>query len=87
MSQPEKHHSSRVKDKFRPSLLPAENFNKDRAAGRLYKAVHGEGRTDVSTITEILTSHSAAQRKKISKAYKFNHNKVTCLKDNIMSVK
>ena len=70
-------HSSRVKDKFRPSLLPAENFNKDSAAGRLYRALHGEGRTDVAAVIEILTSHSAQQRKKISKSYKFNHNKVT----------
>ena len=69
-------HSSRVKDKFRPSLLPAENFNKDSAAGRLYKALHGETRTDVAAVIEILTQHSAEQRKKICKSYKFNHNKV-----------
>ena len=70
-------HNSRVKDKFRPSLLPAENFNKDTAAGRLYRALHGETRTDVAAVIEILTQHSADQRKKISKSYKFNHNKVT----------
>ena len=73
---PEKVHKSRVKDKFRPSLVPAENFNKDTAAGRLYRALHGDGRTDGSSVIEILTSHSAEQRKKICKAYKFNHNKV-----------
>ena len=78
VSSPAQHgsHSSRVKDKFRPSLLPAENFNKDSAAGRLYRALHGETRTDVATVIEILTSHSAQQRKKIGKSYKFNHNKV-----------
>ena len=71
-------HSSRVKDKFRPSLLPAENFNKDTAAGKIYRALHGEARTDVAAVIEILTQHSAEQRKKICKSYKFNHNKVKC---------
>ena len=69
-------HSSRVKDKFRPSVLPAENFSKDLVAGRLYRALHGEARTDVAAVIEILTQHSGDQRKKICKSYKFNHNKV-----------
>ena len=47
----------------------------DTAASRLYRALHGD-RTDVSAVIEILTSHSRQQRNKISKAYKFNHNKV-----------
>ena len=69
-----KHHS-RVKDKFKPSIHPNSNFNKDAAAAKLYRALH-ESPTDVDTIIDILTTHSYEQRKKITKTYKFNHNKV-----------
>ena len=68
-------HQSRVKDKFKPSMHPNSNFNKDAAAAKLYKALH-DSPSDVDTVIDILTSHSYEQRKKITKAYKFNHNKV-----------
>ena len=68
-------HRSRVKDRFKPSIVTSSDFNKDREATRLHRALHDSG-TDHNTIIEILTSHTHTQRKKISKAYKFNHNKV-----------
>ena len=68
-------HRSRVKDRFKPSIVTSSDFNKDREATRLHRALHDSG-TDHCTIIEILTSHTHTQRKKISKAYKFNHNKV-----------
>lgn len=68
-------HRSRVKDKFKPSIVPSSEFSKDREAARLHRALHDSG-TDHDTVIEILTSKTHAQRKKISKAYKFNHNKV-----------
>ncbi len=68
-------HRSRVKDKFKPSIETSSEFSKDREAARLHKALHDSG-TDYDTVIEILTSNTHAQRKKISKAYKFNHNKV-----------
>ena len=77
-------HRSRVKDKFRPSIVTSQEFNKDREAARLYRALHDSG-TDHDTVIEILTSHTHAQRKKISKSYKFNHNKViTCSSRNLL---
>ena len=72
---PEAKHRSRVKDKFKPSIVTSRDLNKDKEAARLHRALHESG-TDYDTVIEILTSNSHAQRKKISKAYKFNHNKV-----------
>ena len=69
------HHVNRVKDKFRPSVVAAAGLNKEAAAARLHRALH-DSPTDVDTVIEVLTSHSHDQRKKIAKAYKFNHNKV-----------
>ena len=68
-------HRSRVKDKFKPSITTSSEFSKDREAARLHKALHDSG-TDYDTVIEILTSNTHVQRKKITKAYKFNHNKV-----------
>ena len=70
------HHVHRVKDKFRPSVVAAAGLNKEAAAARLHRALH-DSPTDVDTVIEVLTSHSHDQRKKIAKAYKFNHNKVS----------
>ena len=72
-------HRSRVKDKFKPSVVPQEAFNKETAASRLYKALHVSP-IDTDSVIFILTSHSHDQRKKIAKTYKFNHNKVCLLK-------
>ena len=69
------HHKSRVKDKFKPSVIAQEAFNKETAASKLYKALHSSP-TDTDSVILILTSHSHDQRKKIAKTYKFNHNKV-----------
>ena len=70
------HHVHRVKDKFRPSVVAAAGLNKEAAAARLHRALH-DSPTDVDTVIEVLTYHSHDQRKKIAKAYKFNHNKVS----------
>ena len=70
------HHVHRVKDKFRPSVVAAAGLNKEAAAARLHRALH-DSPTDVDTVIEVLTSNSHDQRKKIAKAYKFNHNKVS----------
>ena len=72
------HHVNRVKDKFRPSVVAAAGLNKEAAAARLHRALH-DSPTDVDTVIEVLTSHSHDQRKKIAKAYKFNHSKVSML--------
>ena len=72
------HHVHRVKDKFRPSVVAAAGLNKEAAAARLHRALH-DSPTDVDTVIEVLTSHSHDQRKKIAKAYKFNHNKVSLI--------
>ena len=56
--------------------VAAAGLNKEAAAARLHRALH-DSPTDVDTVIEVLTSHSHDQRKKIAKAYKFNHNKVS----------
>ena len=65
---------SRVKDKFKASILANRAFNKDSAAGRLYKALH-DSPVDYDTVIEVLTNHNHDQRKKIARTYKFQHNK------------
>jgi len=72
--QPQTKSRSRVKDKFKPSLVANTSFNKDSAADKLYQALH-DSPHDHDTIIDVLTSHSHDQRKKISKTYKFQHNK------------
>ena len=64
-----------VENSIRFVFFYFDDLLEDTAASRLYRALHGD-RTDVSAVIEILTSHSRQQRNKISKAYKFNHNKV-----------
>ena len=78
-------HRSRVKDKFKPSIVPSSEFSKDREATRLHRALHDSG-TDHDTVIEILTSYTHSQRKKICKAYKFNHNKVIITLFNINGI-
>ena len=68
-------HRERVTDKFRPSLKPNENFNKESAAAKLYKALKSLD-TDEEMIIFIMSTHSAKQRNKIEKTYKYNHRRV-----------
>ena len=67
--------SYEMENSIRFTFFYFDGHLEDTAASRLYRALHGD-RTDVSAVIEILTSHSRQQRNKISKAYKFNHNKV-----------
>ena len=69
-------HRERVSDKFRPSVKPNENFNKEAAAAKLYKAMKSLD-TDEEMIILILSTHSAKQRNKIEKTYKYNHRRVS----------
>ena len=69
-------HRARVSDKFRPSLKENTNFNCQAAAAKLYKALTSLD-TDEETIIDIVTSHSAKQRRKIDKIYKYNHRRVS----------
>ena len=69
-------HRERVTDKFRPSVKPNQHFNKEAAAAKLYKALKSFD-TDEEIIIQILSTHSAKQRNKIEKTYKYNHRRVS----------
>ena len=69
-------HRARVSDKFKPSITENTNFNCHAAAAKLYKALTGPN-TDEETIILIVSSHSAKQRRKIDKTYKYNHRRVS----------
>ncbi|XP_042895205.1 annexin A7 isoform X1 [Parasteatoda tepidariorum] len=53
----------------RGTIVPAENFNAERAAAKLRKAMKGIG-TDERAIIDVLVTHSNSQRQEIKRKYK-----------------
>ncbi|GAB6029156.1 Annexin A6 [Chamberlinius hualienensis] len=62
-------HSNRFIISTQGTIVPTANFNGERGAIKLQKAMKGLG-SDEKVIIEVLTSHSNAQRQEIKKKYK-----------------
>jgi hypothetical protein len=61
--------------KPKPTISDAKNFNPDNDVERLHEAMKGLG-TDETTIIEILTNRSNAQRQTLKRKYKDKYKKV-----------
>lgn len=59
----------------RGTIGPAANFNAEKVASRLRKAMRGIG-TDEKVIIDVLTSHNNAQRQVIKKKYKTMYGRI-----------